>query len=351
MTKATIKISGKQYEGWKRTTVRRSIETISSVFSFDFTDSWTPLNKPWGVNPQDAIDIEIGATRLIRGYAEVLNANLGSERSYTVQGRDKSCDLIDCSAVVKQYKNISLLDLCNALSSVVGITFKLQDSSINNAPFPDFAVNPGEKIFECIDKLVRQRGVLCIPDGSGNVVLSLAGTVPALAALTEGVNCKTLSYTLDYSQRYSDYTVKGQDTGPQGYFGTATSVKGTAKDLGVKRMRPLIIQAEKTTNSGEAKVRAAWEANVRAGRSTTVNVEVQDWLQAPGRPWLINETVTLNAPKLGIGGKFLIAETEYIQEESGGTICKMKLMPPDAFLSDPNVKKKKSDQVAKGWTF
>ncbi len=351
MTSATIKVNGEAYDGWKTVNVKRAIETISSVFSFDFTDSWSALRKPWGINPQDSLDIAIGGQRLIRGYAEVLNARLGTERSYTIQGRDRSCDIIDCSAAIKQYSKISLLDLCNAVASIVGVSFSLQSPGIDNSVFASWTIEPGESIFDSLDKACRLRGVLPIADGSGNVILSYAGASSSVGRLVEGDNCKTLGYTLDYSKRFSSYTVKGQDKSADGFFGNATSVQGISSDAGVRRKRPLIIRAENRATSKDAYTRAAWEANVRAARSTKIEVQVQGWLQAPGLPWLINNTVQLAAPKLGIGGRFLIAETEFSMDDAGGETTTMTLLPPDAFLSDPNVKKKKSDQVAKGFTF
>lgn len=351
MTKAEIKTNGLVYEGWKQVTVRRSIEAVSSVFSFQFTDSWTPNREPWGLNPQDAVNISLGGKSLITGYAETLNAKLDSERSYTIAGRDRSCDVVDCSAAVKQYKRISLVDLCNAIALPVGVEFALGSPSVNNSIFDLWTVSAGETMLESIDRALRMRGVLCVPDGSGNLTLTYAGSSSASAKLIEGKNCKSMGYVLDYSKRFSDYTVKGQDKSADGFFGVATSVQGTSTDAGVKRNRPMIIQAEKKVTNAEAKTRAAWEANVRAARSTVATVLVQDWEQSPGILWSINQRVTYEAKNLGLSGSFIISEIEYTQDDRGGTTASLTLMPPDAFLSDPNVKKKQSDQTAKGFTF
>lgn len=355
MTRCVVKVGGKEYEGWKSVRVQRSIEAISGSFSLDFIDSWTPNRQPWGINPQDEIVIEFDGYPVITGFVEVLNASLGErERTYTVQGRDRSADVIDCTppASPAQFKNITLLGLCNALSKEVGVKFSLGLGTVDNSPVSEDANTPGQTIFERIDQVSRLRGVLFIPDGKGNVLISGRGSGIARSSLVEGENIKSVSYAMDYSQRFSKYTVRSQPTAQKGWnngSGKNGGVQASATDAGMRRTRPLTFDAEENSTAGEAQKRAGWEASVRAARSLKVTVVVQGWMQADGLPWLINQIVNLRAPKLGIGGTFLITETEFSQDDKGGTETTLTLSSPDAYAPDPTVKKKKADEKAKGW--
>ncbi len=358
MTKATVKCNGVKYEGWKGVSLFRSIDTISSSFRLEFKDSWTADRKPFGLNPQDEIRIEINGVAMLTGYIDSLDAGLKDSTTYTATGRDRSADLVDCSVPLSpaQYKNLTLLTLCNTLAKETGVTFRvgvgLAASAL--APFPVWAVQPDEKIFESIERACRTRGVLMVTDGSGQVYLSGTGVLKSLTPLIEGENIKSISYKIDYSERYSDYTVRGQDrnTVAAGFGGTSgsSSVKGTASDAGVKRKRRLTIQAEAAMTNALAKSRAQWEATVRAARSLTITVVVYEWVDSQKIPWRLNTLITLKAPKTGIEGTFLIASTDFGLDETGGSETTLTLLRPDAFTSEPVVPKKNSDQVAKGFT-
>lgn len=353
MTKAVVRCNGSQYESWKGVNIKRSIDQISAGFHLDFKDSWTGEGKRFGLNPQDEVSISIAGQKIITGYIDSLDGGLKDASVYSVEGRDKSGDLVDCSCPTSpaQYKGLSLLQIANTLGGKVGVSFRLGinlPASVSEI-FPVFTPNPGEMLFECIERAARLRGVLLVPDGTGDVVISTKGSYLNPTPLVEGDNIKAISYKIDYSKRFSDYTVRGQHHDAEGFNGTSTSVIGRAKDAGLRRYRPLVIHGETKITQSLATARAQWEASVRAARSLVLTVTLYEWIDRAGRPWELNQLVSLRTPRMEISGTYLISGTEFSLVEGEGSTTTLTLMRPDAFLSEPVVPKKQADQAAKGF--
>jgi len=116
----------------------------------------------------------------------------------------------------------------------------------------------------------------------------------------------------------------------------------------VNRFRPLIIQAEGKMNRSRAQQRANWEANVRAARSQSVTLTVQDFVQGNGDLWDINQLVSVFAPVLYINPatELLITSTEYIINASG-SFTRISLKRADAYQALPPKTVKSQNKL--GW--
>lgn len=275
-------IDGKLYGGWKSASVTRAMDAASGTFNLSVTDRWTPASEPWAIEPGDACELRVDGETLISGYVDMVRANYnGTGRSIQVQGRDKSADMIDCSAVHKpdQWKNITVLQLAEILAKPFGITVKAETDV--GAPIDLVKLQHGETALEALNRHAKMRKVLVMPDGKGGILLTRTGARQAAVPLVQGQNILEASGTLDWSERFSEYIVKGQsgyreETSEE----TEAHAVATTKDAYVDRYRPLIVVNDTETNSGTAKERAAWEANTRIGKSAQAQITVQGWRQA-----------------------------------------------------------------------
>lgn len=363
MAKLTVSVNGSIYSGWKGINISRSIEAISGVFSFEFSDQWSRDNKPWPLNVQDAVEIKIDDHTIMKGYIDVLSGSLkGSSRSYSIQGRDATSDLIDCSAPQETTEwtgGISIMDLANQLSKRMGIKFAWGEGiETQHKRAVPFTLERGEKIFEALDRMAARVGVLLIPDGKGGIVFTIRGTTRCKDTLVEGLNAKEFTFEKNVTERFSDYFVEGVNkkaTVVEGWAkkGKASLPRYDAKDLNMKRYRPLYIQRKGVNDAMSIEDYASTEANLRAGKSLKITCTVRGWTETNGVPWLINRVVRVDAPRLGIGSElgedYIIGETEFTLSDSDGQVTKMTLLPPDAFLKQKTVDKKKRDKKGAGW--
>lgn len=335
---AELLVGGEIYGGWQSFEVKRSISGLAGMFSLQITDNWTGRG-PVIIRCGDPCTLKIAGKPIITGYVDGFQNSLdATSHSISVSGRDKTADLVDCSAIVGQGEilNQTIDQIARAIAAPFGITVKTEADP--GAPFTNFSLQPGESGFSALDRAAKLRGLLFTTDGTGALVLTRVGVKNASGALVEGKNIKSISLNADTKDRYSQYIVKAQKTGTDDDYGaTAAHVKAQSRDATVTRYRPLIVIAEDQANTADAEKRAQWEAKTRAANAANIDVSVQGFEQtAGGDLWEINQIVGVESPTMGIQQGFLISDVD-MRLDAGGSITGLKLVRPDAFIPEPVV--------------
>lgn len=334
-------VNGLKYRGWTSISVTRAMDAASAAFNLSITERWDGQDQPWPITEGDECQVLIGGQVLITGYVDVFSPGFGaSDHTITVQGRDKTADMIDCSAVHSpdEWQNINVLQLARTLAKPFGIEVSA-DVTVGNT-FPIIKLQQGETAFDAVDRHCRMRGLLASPTGNGGLLITRAGTRRAAVALIQGGpqgNILSASGTRDASQRYSKYIVKAQTPWASTSTGEQEAhIQGEATDPTVKRYRPLLVLAETGGSTGGAAERANWEAKVRVGRSLTATVTVQGWRQRPGGAlWEPNLLVPVRSPWLKMDGTMLIRSVTYSRTAQGGTTCTLSLVSPLTYSPEP----------------
>ena len=250
-----------------------------------------------------------------------------------ISGRDKTGDLVDCSALYKsgQWFNVKLDRLALDLLAPYGIKVIVQANI--GAAFPTHNIQQGESVFECLERAARMRGVLLTSNSQGDLVITRAGKAKASMAIVEGENLLSGHVDLSWKDRYSSYTVKGQTSGDGWMYGNAGKVqvnpKITVADKAITRHRPLIVLNEGKADGVTAERRAKWEKNIRVGRSARITAQVQGWGSAE-KLWEPNQLVLVRAPSLRANFEMLVVSVTYLLDE-GGTRTELSLSLPEAF--------------------
>ena len=351
--KVSLFVNGKIFDGWKDVEVKRSIKAISGSFSLSITDKWSGQNIPWEIKPGDSCEVKLAKDTVITGFVDSvsLSAEPGG-RSISVSGRDKTCDLVDCSVVhaTGEFRGITLKRLAETLVLPFGLSV-IFNRNVGPA-FERIAISQGDTVFETLEKAARKRGFLITTDSLGSVVFTQPGQILSTTRLDMGQNIISGSGNFDIKNRYSEYTVKGQhytsgatETNPS----FAYSIKSISKDETVKRHRPLVIQSEQYVNNSDAITRANWEATVRAAKASTFNITVQGWRQGDGTLWQANQLVLCKADWIGLNGELLITDvTHRLSSGSGsdgGSTTTLVLERKDAYIPEPTIPEKRDPLI------
>lgn len=376
-----IFVNGAAYGGWTRARIVRGVESLAGSFDLEVSDRWNGQESPWPIQEEDACEINVAGEVLMMGYVDKRALSYSaSEHTLRVSGRDRTGLLVDCSAVPKswEFKSMTILDLASELCRPFGIAVSLDvdakkvtlttgktSGTVTGAgksghrsglgipkPPKKFCVNPGDSVFEVLDRACRMAGVIPVSDGRGGLLLTRGGTARAATPLVEGQNILAASADYDCAGRYRTYVVSGQrQGGDEEYGSTVAAVKATATDEGVSRAsRVLLIRPEASVTAEAARMRAGWEAKIRAARGDSVSVTVQGWRQSNGDHWPVNALVNVQSPTIGIKGDMLITQVELSLDESG-TTARITLKRPDAFLPEPVTTKASAGlwkEIAKG---
>lgn len=324
-----LRVGGQIYGGWKDIRIQRGLEQVSGQFTLGLSERWDGQTEPRPVRCGQAAVVTIGKQPVVTGWIDRVTPSYDpTQHSLSVSGRDKTGDLIDCSAIHKsgQWKGVSLKRIASDLLAPFGIDVVVGSHAERaaTAALPSFKLDEGESVFDCLERAARLAGVMLWTDGRGRLWIDLPGKVLAHTSLVEGKNILRFDGDQSWAERFSQITVKGQARGQH-------NTKGVASDHVVTRYRPLIVLAEDATPGVTAQQRATWEATVRAGRANRATVRVAGWHQDNGALWVPGLRVPVYSPTVRLDGEMLIVSCTYIENDREGTVCDLEIADPRAY--------------------
>lgn len=333
----TLSVNGLDYRGWKKVSISAGIERQSRDFRLGVTWRWPGQVIEIPVRQGDFCEVRIGDDLVLTGWVFATPISYDSrsvERS--VSGRSLTADLVDSSAVNKpgQWRGQSVQKIVQALAKPYGV--KVLSEVTETTKLADHQIEPGETVFESIDRLLTLSRLLSTDDARGRVVIIQPGSAGrAVDRLELGQNILTGRAELDFSGVFSEYRVTGQRSGSDSAYGEqASEVKADLADPRATRHRVLLIHESGQMTPELAQARANWERGSRMGKALTLNYQVQGWRQSNGALWLPNMVVRVVDPLVGIDRDMLISEIEYVMDDAG-TVANIVVGPPDGFDPEP----------------
>jgi prophage tail gpP-like protein len=326
-----LKVDGMLYGGWQSIRIQRSIEQIAGTFELSVTERWGGQNTPRPIRPGADCQVLIDDVPVITGYVDDVQIGYdASSHTMSVSGRDKTGDLVDCTAINFEFPDHTILSAAERLCKPYGITVTTETDAPEK--FSTYEQNPGDSVFAALDGAAKIRGVMLISDGNGGLVIARASTDRLPALLATGENILYASATFSHKDRYSEYTVTSHqelEDGPT-YAETGFLIKATSQDPSIQRHRPLTVLADRLIDRQQTQQRADWERNVRYGKSQQLQVTVQGWKYDDTNIWPINRLVAVKDDYIGIDADQLITGVSLLLDDSG-TRAELTLMPREAF--------------------
>jgi len=360
-------VGSSKLTGWKSVSVSRSLDALADTFDFEMVDVWDGEETP--LVPYSECKIEIEKTaggarvkeKVLTGYIDGVSIDVDpGQIVIKVNGRSKTADLVDCSAEYlpsNSWKNTPLTTIIRDLLDVYGLSLDFVSSSaFGRDANLSLTINSGESVFEILDRECRKRGILPVSNPNGELELITTGDRLSRDNLVLGENVLTASVSFDYTNRFSKYKVKGQKSGGGDDWGIAstTQVSGESTDTVFgSRYRLKIITMDGEGSNKDAQNIAAWEAQVRAGKTGKLSVKLPSWFQSNNSLWEPGTLVYCSIPPLRIAEELLINEVRFSQDDSG-TFSDLTLVNADTYLADPTkqtkiTKKSKKEGFGYGW--
>lgn len=316
---AELKVGGYLYGGWKRISITRSIEQIAGTFDLEVTDRWPGQPNANPIMPGAPCQVLLGGDPVITGYVDDLNPSYdATSHSIRVTGRDKTGDLVDCSAIYKtgQWSNMKLDGIARDLLAPFSIKV-IVETDVGSA-FPSFSIYPSETVFECLDRAARMKAVLLTSNTDGDLVITRSGNSRSIDSMEEGRNIKAAQASFSWKDRFSKYTVLGQNPGTdEFYMENAAQISASVRDETINRYRPLVVLAESHEYGVTLRDRAEWDRNVRMGRGNRGSITVQGWRNTEGYLWQPNTLVHVHSPALYLDALMLIVGCTWTLDDRG----------------------------------
>ena len=270
--KIELEVDGMKTEGWESLAVSMGMDRAVRAFQLSVA------TRRQEIRPGQACRMLLDDEPLVTGYIDSVRSSYAKGSHTTaIAGRSKTADLVDCSIPRGMWKSLStkrhdhptLAELANRWVEPFGLDVRIsQEVHDRLKRIENYSPEPGRRVFEAIEFLARQAGVLCMDDADGNLVMADAGQAGrvATALVASETGWTVLSATVDstFAQRYSEYTLLSK-TGVSWTGDNSEEVRQhttTALDQSVTRFRPSAEFAEQSLNLKQAQERVLWRANV-----------------------------------------------------------------------------------------
>ncbi|EDL0131902.1 phage tail protein [Salmonella enterica subsp. enterica serovar Kottbus] len=339
MSRVELFIGGSIFSGWVSVSVRRSLEHLAGSFELELMIPGQPV--PDSISPGLPLKLQINGVTVITGYLDTVKYKItATSNKITITGRDKTGDLVDCSAVFKgsQWHNRTLEQIAGDLCKPFGIRVIWQVSDATAAkPFATFTLQLSETVSDALTRAARHRGVLVTSNADGDLVFTQAGNQQT-DTLELGKNLLDADFTDDWRNRYSEYLVKGHGGGG-GHKGEAKAAallaapKGRTADTVVTRYRPKVILADHKITADGGRQRAIREERRAIARSERFIATVKGWFRDGGALWDVNLLTRVIAPRVNVDMRdLLICQVEFTLNAKEGEVTRLTLAPRDGFI-------------------
>jgi prophage tail gpP-like protein len=351
-------VGGHVFDRWTDVDVDRDLRNIAGGFTMQYEDSGRiaqavspdlDTRPPFEIiKPGMAYTVLLDGEPVQMGWIdEVQLKDNADELEATVTGRDICGDLVDCAASPDgpvEWRGLNALQIAQGICKPFGLSVRAEVDV--GAAFPVFGIQLDENCMPAIERACRQRGMLMVSDGVSGLILTVGGNTRAPAALVRGGNVQATDYTNSWTERFSDYYVKGQtstagqragqdaamtpgtdpttdpvappDDGVDTAEASTIVMTGHAIDPEVTRYRPNVRGVATQSGTASAQAQAEWALRVARGMGETLNYTVQDWRAgAANALWLANQVVAVSDAYLNINRDMLISGVKYRMSEAG----------------------------------
>lgn len=326
MTGFRLVVDGRSFEGWISAEVERSLDEFAPRFSLRYLDRWVPDAKPWQILDGAECSVNWGDEVLINGFVNRARFRAtGTEWSLSAEGRSRTADLVDCSAIHKtgEWHGKTASQIVGDLIKPYGLSVKV-DGTVDATIYPRFAIEQGESVHACIDRLCKVRALIPVSTPGGDVSLLQVGSGPVLKLQVE--HAVSRGYDTDESGRYSEYLLHATGVGSV----EEAFTKAQAKDTGVKRFRPLVVIGDAPSGTKQAGLRAQWEANVRAGRSERMVYTMLGTENLTGKTYSAGQLYKVTDDLFGVDDVFVVARATLRASEKE-LVTEIELCKPETY--------------------
>jgi prophage tail gpP-like protein len=339
---AVLRVAGIDFQDWETVWVQLRWAEDSSYFRFTAAERDTPpgMFAKLQFVPGDDCVIILGGTEVIHGKIETRQVAFdGTNHSIELQGKSYTAWPARSSVNSKtgNFDNMNFFQVATKVLSQFPIGVKVI-GSLNPLPFDKLQNQPGEQVWDFLERIARPRGIVLGSDSFGNFLLIGDHSMPVVnTELIEGQNIKKMQYLIHKSFMYSEYKVIGQAAASDDNSGTqASQLEGSYGGSGYLNSI-LITPAEQPVKSvAEIMDRAKNEAKWHEGTKLEAHVTVQGWYRSESNLWWPGEDVYINSPMCPLDMTMKIKSATYEQSSSRGTETTLEFAMP-WLLNDYNV--------------
>lgn len=322
-----LAVAGFAYESWTQAAVGYGAKQAAPAFAVTVTDATDDWGDKWNFMPGTECSLTANGDLIVTGIIDKMTPSFdASNHTVNITGRSKSKDTIDSAAEHEtgEMRNMTPLQIAQALDKQgVGFTSSAQMDKV-----PLFRINPGETVFEAVERVCRKQELMLMGTPQGGIEIAAGETKRVHPALQEGDGFMLGgSATLDESDQHSEYKVRGQKV-----YGTdkgSLQVDVTTKNSNVSRHRPKHVIPESDIDEDSGSKRGKNHRNKQQAKGITASIKTQGWHDQNGKLWVPNTLITIISAKLKLQMDLLLNDV-HLTYGPQGSFSQLNFVQPSA---------------------
>jgi prophage tail gpP-like protein len=340
---ATLVVQGLEYQDWESVWVQLRWGDAFSYFRFAAVERDTPRGLFYVIQfvPGESCQINLGGVDVINGFIETRQVAYDSVRhGVELQGKSATAPVARSSVNTKSgsFDGMTFQEVAQKVLSEYPVGIKVI-GSLNSIPFDKLQNQPGEQIWDFLERIARPRGIILGSDSFGNFLLIGDHEMPVLnTQLIEGQNIKKCQCVMHKDETYVEYRVTAQSAASDDNWGTkASQLEASWGGTGYLKSLLITPSEQPVKSIQEVLDRAKNEALWHEGPQIDLNVTVQGWFRDGENLWWPGDNVFVYSPMCPLNQIMKIQNVTFTQDNTGGTETLIEMVQPWALKDLVNV--------------
>ena len=328
---AILSVGGQSVRDFESVFVQVRWAEPFSIFQFTMAERDTPFVKLQFM-PGQQCNINLAGVDVIRGIIDTRQvAYTATQHNVQLTGKSDTSWISRSSVSTEtgSFDGMTFQQVAQKVLADYPAGIKVI-GNLNAIPFDKLQNQPGEQIWDFLERIARPRGIVLGSDSFGNFLLIGDHNFPVInTQLIEGQNIKTCQCVIHKEQLYQMYKVLAQSAASDdNAFTAASELEGVWG--GSAPFRSLLITPSEQPVKSQQEVtdRARNEALWHEAPQIDVTVNVQGWLRDGSNLWWPGDKVYIYSPSAPLDMVMKIYQVTFTQDNRGGTMTRLDLLPP-----------------------
>lgn len=351
----TVEVDGKAHNSWKSYDIDSDFLIPADAFKFDLgvpSDS-TVLPDFSGAEVKVRINGELVMTGIVDTTQHTISK---TNRTYSLNGRDRASILVDCSAPITNVKGLTVLDAVKKIVEPLGIK-KVALRAENNPTLDKVDIDVGETAWNAAMRCANSAGLHLWFEPNGELIVGGADystpPVATLCCMKDGKrnNFEQADLTFDVSNRFSEVTFLAQSHGKQGQD-NKNDLKWVYNDPEMTTYKPKTVVVSDVDNLEALQKWAKKYIADSVLEGFTLTIVVPDHKMQDGTLWQPGQRVHVICEEYEIDAIFFLMGRRFTLSRNSGTQTELRfkqdgIWTPDAYNAKAEKARKRKGKKGK----
>lgn len=331
---AVLTVRGQEFRDWETVEVVANLAEAYVQFRFTAAErdplplvNWTKLQ----FKPGDPCTVTLAGNLVVTGYIETRQVSYDANRhGVELIGKGKSA-WVARSSVASKDGNFDKMTFAQVAMKVLAPYGMVPEvlGMLNPRPFEKLQSQPGETVWDFLERIARPRGIIMGSTQRGNFLLIGKWSPKIQSQLIEGVNILSCQCIITDKALFGQYNGIGQaNDGDKGQGAAGSQL--LAELPGTAKVRSMLETPAEQPVKDQAEVleRTMFERQWHESEIIEAHITTQGWLHDDKSIWYPGQHIYVKSPMAILDLILGAQQVTYRQSSQGGTTTELMLVLP-----------------------